>query len=37
VEVRFPEVTELKQLVKDMISSDKDLGHIDRKNKKLSS
>ena len=34
---RFPEITELKQLVRDVISPDKDLGHIDRKDKKLSS
>jgi len=34
---RFPEITELKQLVRDVISPDKGLGHIDRKNKKPSS
>jgi len=36
-EGRFPEITELKQLVRDVISPNKDLGHIDRKNKKLTS
>ncbi|ADE15106.1 conserved hypothetical protein [Nitrosococcus halophilus Nc 4] len=28
---RFPEITELKQLVRDQIAPDKDLGHADRK------
>lgn len=28
---RFPEITELKQLVRDVISPDKSLGHSDRK------
>lgn len=28
---RFPEITELKQAVRDVISPEKDLGHIDRK------
>lgn len=28
---RFPEITELKQLVRDEIAPDRDLGHIDRK------
>ncbi|MFD2725756.1 SelT/SelW/SelH family protein [Hyunsoonleella rubra] len=27
----FPEITELKRLVRDVIAPDKDLGHIDRK------
>ena len=27
---RFPEITELKQLVRDRIAPDRDLGHIDR-------
>jgi len=27
---RFPEITELKQIVRDQISPDRDLGHIDR-------
>ena len=27
----FPEITELKQLVRDVIAPDKDLGCIDRK------
>ena len=27
---RFPEITELKQLVRDQIAPDRDLGHIDR-------
>jgi selenoprotein W-related protein len=27
---RFPEITELKQLIRDRIAPDKDLGHIDR-------
>lgn len=30
---RFPEITELKQVVRDVISPDKDLGCIDRKKK----
>ncbi|ATG92117.1 SelT/SelW/SelH family protein [Methylomonas koyamae] len=28
---RFPEITELKQLVRDVIAPERDLGHIDRK------
>jgi len=28
---RFPDIKELKQLVRDVISPDRDLGHIDRK------
>ena len=28
---RFPEITELKQRVRDVISPEKDLGHADRK------
>jgi selenoprotein W-related protein len=28
---RFPEITELKQLVRDAIAPDKDLGHSDRR------
>ena len=28
---RFPEITELKQLVRDVLAPDKDLGHADRK------
>lgn len=28
---RFPEITELKQLVRDVIAPDKSLGHSDRK------
>jgi selenoprotein W-related protein len=28
---RFPEITELKQLVRDQIAPDKNLGHSDRK------
>lgn len=28
---RFPEITELKQLVRDHIAPDRDLGHADRK------
>lgn len=28
---RFPEITELKQLVRDRIAPGKDLGHADRK------
>ena len=27
---RFPEIKELKQLVRDRIAPDKDLGHVDR-------
>lgn len=30
---RFPEITELKQLVRDQIAPDRDLGHSDRKAK----
>lgn len=30
---RFPEITELKQLVRDQISPTKDLGHTDKKHK----
>lgn len=33
---RFPEITELKQVVRDVISPDKDLGCIDRKKKSVS-
>lgn len=29
---RFPEITELKQVVRDVISPEKDLGHSDKKN-----
>jgi selenoprotein W-related protein len=28
---RFPEITELKQLVRDHIAPDRDIGHADRK------
>ncbi|EFK57849.1 Uncharacterized protein conserved in bacteria [Sphingobacterium spiritivorum] len=28
---RFPEIKELKQLVRDIVAADKDLGHSDRK------
>ncbi|WP_026602557.1 SelT/SelW/SelH family protein [Methylomonas sp. 11b] len=28
---RFPEITELKQLVRDQIAPERDLGHVDRK------
>ncbi len=28
---RFPEITELKQVVRDVIAPERDLGHIDRK------
>jgi selenoprotein W-related protein len=31
VERRFPEAAELKQLVRDRIDEDRDLGHADRK------
>jgi selenoprotein W-related protein len=27
---RFPEITELKQLIRDRIAPERDLGHIDR-------
>ncbi len=27
---RFPEISELKQLVRDVVSPDRDLGHVDR-------
>ncbi|WP_438969572.1 SelT/SelW/SelH family protein [Methylophaga sp.] len=30
---RFPEITELKQCVRDVIAPDRDLGHVDRKAK----
>ena len=30
---RFPEITELKQLVRDQIAPEKDLGHADRTGK----
>ena len=30
---RFPEITELKQLVRDRIAPERDLGHADRKPK----
>jgi len=33
---RFPEITELKQLVRDVIAPEKDLGHADRKAKGMS-
>lgn len=33
-EGKFPEITELKQRVRDRIAPDKDLGHSDRKQKK---
>ena len=37
-EGRFPEITELKQLIRDRIAPDKDLGHSDRdKNNKADS
>jgi selenoprotein W-related protein len=29
---RFPEITELKQLVRDRVAPEKSLGHADRKN-----
>ncbi len=29
---RFPEIKELKQLVRDRVAPDKDLGHSDKKN-----
>lgn len=32
---RFPEITELKQLVRDRIAPERDLGHSDRKPKPL--
>lgn len=32
-EGRFPEITELKQRVRDVISPDKDLGHSDKKSR----
>ena len=28
---RFPEITELKQLVRDVVAPEKDLGHAERK------
>jgi selenoprotein W-related protein len=28
---RFPEITELKQLVRDRVAPGRDLGHVDRK------
>ena len=28
---RFPEITELKQLVRDRVAPDRDLGHADKK------
>ena len=31
---RFPEITELKKVVRDVIAPQKDLGHIDRKKSK---
>ncbi len=34
-EGRFPEITELKQLVRDRIAPGKDLGHTDRSKKGL--
>ncbi len=30
---RFPEITELKQLVRDIIAPDRSLGHSDRKSR----
>ncbi|MGB8276108.1 MAG: SelT/SelW/SelH family protein [Alphaproteobacteria bacterium] len=30
-EARFPEITELKQRVRDLVAPDRDLGHSDRK------
>jgi selenoprotein W-related protein len=30
---RFPEITELKQLVRDRIDPGRDLGHVDRKHR----
>ncbi len=30
IEERFPEIKELKKLVRDVVSPEKDLGHIDR-------
>lgn len=33
---RFPEITELKQVVRDAIAPDRHLGHIDRKHEKAS-
>lgn len=30
-EKRFPEITELKRLIRDVIAPERDLGHIDRK------
>ena len=35
-EGRFPEITELKQVVRDVIAPEKDLGCIDRKKKNKS-
>jgi selenoprotein W-related protein len=32
-EGRFPDITELKQRVRDQVAPERDLGHIDRKNK----
>jgi len=32
----FPDIKELKQLVRDAISPDRDLGHIDRKKNPIS-
>ncbi|WP_246036931.1 SelT/SelW/SelH family protein [Thalassotalea litorea] len=32
---RFPEITELKQIVRDVIAPDKSLGHSDKVNKKV--
>ena len=34
---RFPEAAELKQLVRDRIDPDRDLGHIDRKSRQRES
>lgn len=34
---RFPEITELKQLVRDTIAPEKDLGHSDRKTGRVNS
>ncbi|MEM7465631.1 MAG: SelT/SelW/SelH family protein [Pseudomonadota bacterium] len=28
---RFPEITELKQLIRDVVAPDRDLGHVDKR------
>ena len=33
---RFPDIKELKQLIRDKVSPNKDLGHSDKKNKESS-